>query len=62
MHLGFPAAFLSLAGSLLKYLRITLRKGANFRNFLNDVLFLFGKVERKDTTMDFLNSVLEPSL
>ncbi len=31
---------------------------------MNDVLFkfIFGKVERKDITMDFLNSVLEPSL
>jgi predicted transposase/invertase (TIGR01784 family) len=31
---------------------------------MNDVLFkfIFGKVERKDITIDFLNSVLEPSL
>ena len=33
-------------------------------NPMNDVLFkfIFGKVERKDITIDFLNSVLEPSL
>ena len=31
---------------------------------MNDVLFkfIFGKIERKDITVDFLNSVLEPSL
>lgn len=31
---------------------------------MNDVLFkfIFGKIERKDITIDFLNSVLEPSL
>lgn len=33
-------------------------------NPMNDVLFkfIFGKVERKNITMDFLNAVLEPSL
>ena len=33
-------------------------------NPMNDVLFkfIFGKIERKDITIDFLNSVLEPSL
>lgn len=37
---------------------------AHRANPMNDVLFkfIFGKIERKDITVDFLNSVLEPSL
>ena len=40
------------------------RLDAHHVNPMNDVLFkfIFGKIERKNITIDFLNAVLEPSL
>lgn len=44
--------------------QITNALDAHHYDPMNDVLFkfIFGKVERKDITIDFLNSVLAPSL